>query len=436
MRAVPRPWAAQRCVRPMEGVAQQSVWRDADGPQYPALAGPLDVDVAIVGGGLTGITAAYLLSGKGQRVAVLEKSRLGADATGLTTAFIVETVDTEPETLISIFGEGTARTVLASHRHAIDFIEDTVRTEDIDCGFSRCPLYMYALSEEDGATLRKQESALRALGTNVSFRSDDITVPHHGYLRIERQAKFHPLKYLHGLADKAAARGAAIYEHTEVTHLNASASELVTTAGPVRAKHILLATHYPFGNPWQLLFKKAKYVSYVYEIRLPPGSVQEALYEDTGHPYHYLRIDRMQDHDRLLLGGADHRADVPVDAEKNFADLEQYARDLLKDMPLTFLRRWTGPIIEPGDGLAYIGPVDGRDNVVHATGHSGNGITYAVIAAEIFAAQVLDQPSPWMQAYSARRPAHLKPHLTKATEYFGQFVRGAVANTFRFLGRG
>ena len=421
----------------MEQVAEQSVWDQADGPEYPALAVPLDLDVAIVGGGLTGITAAYLLSGKAQRVAVLEKGRLGAAATGLTTAFLVETVDTEPETLISIFGEETARTVLASHRHAIDLIDDTVRTESIDCDFLRCPLYMYAVKEKDGTMLRRQEGALRTLGTDASFESDaDITLRHHGCLRIERQAKFHPRKCLHGLAQKAAARGARIYEHTEVTGFDASASELLTTAGAVRAKHILLATHYPFGNPWRLHFKKAEYVSYVYEIRLPPRSLPEALYEDTGNPYHYLRIDRMQDHDRLLLGGGDHRADVPVDTEKNFADLEQYARHLLNDVPLTFVRRWTGPIVEPGDGLAYIGPVDSHANVVHATGYSGNGMTYAVIAAEIFAAHVLRQTSPWMEAYSARRPAHLKPHLTKATEYIGQFARGAVKNTLRFLGRG
>ena len=91
--------------------------------------------------------------------------------------------------------------------------------------------------------------------------------------------------------------------------------------------------------------------------------------------------------------------------------------------------------VEPGDGLAYIGPVDSHENVAYATGHSGNGMTYAVIAAEIFAAHVLGQTSPWMAAYSARRPAHLKPHLTKATEYIAQFSRGAVKNTLRFLGR-
>lgn len=311
------------------------MWRDAYGLEYPALTGSLDVDVAIVGDGLTGITAAHLLSGEGRRVAVLEKSRLGAAATGLTTAFLVETIDTEPETLISIFGEEATRTVLSSHRHAIDFVEQTVRMESIDCEFSRCPVYMYAVTDEDGAMLNKQASIMRSLGTDASFQRDgDIVLPNHGYVRIERQAKFHPLKYLHALAKKAAARGAAIYENTNVTGVNASASELATAAGPVRAKHVFFATHYPFGKPWQLHFKKAKYISYVYEIRIPVGSLPEALYEDTDNPYHYLRIDRMQDHDRLIIGGADHRADIPVDAEKNFADLEQHARGLLPHLPM------------------------------------------------------------------------------------------------------
>ena len=143
----------------------------------------------------------------------------------------------------------------------------------------------------------------------------------------------------------------------------------------------------------------------------------------------------MQDHDRLIIGGADHRADIPVDAEKNFADLEQYARGALPHLPLTFVRRWKGPIVEPGDGLAYIGPVDSHASVIHATGYSGNGMTYAVIAAEIFAAHVLGHTSPWSKVYAARRPAHLKPHLTKAKEYIEEFARGAIRNTVSFFGR-
>src|SRR5215210_844807 len=122
--------------------------------------------------------------------------------------------------------------------------------------------------------LQAQASTMCSLGTDASFRSDrDIILPNHGYVRIERQAKFHPLKYLYALAQKAAARGAAIYERTEVTGLNASASVLATAAGTIRAKHIFLATHYPFGKPWQLHFKKAKYVSYVCEVRIPVGSL-------------------------------------------------------------------------------------------------------------------------------------------------------------------
>ena len=148
----------------------RSVWHDSYGLDHPALTGAVDVDIAIVGGGLTGITAAYLLSRQGRRVAVLEKHRLGAVATGLTTAFLVETIDTDPETLISIFGEETTRTVLASHRHALDFLDETVRTENIDCDFSRCPLYMYAVANKDRAMLDRQ-------GEHYALTRDRCFVP-------------------------------------------------------------------------------------------------------------------------------------------------------------------------------------------------------------------------------------------------------------------
>lgn len=416
-------------------MVQDSTWRpEAGAVRYPELDGSLDADVAIVGGGLTGITAAHLLSAKGLRVVVLERGSLGAEATGLTTAFLVETIDTDPETLVSIFDEQTARTVLSSHRHAIDVVEETVRTEGIDCAFSRCPLHVFASSDEDGASLPRQGSALRSLGTDASLDPErTLGFATHGSLRVERQAKFHPLRYLHALARTAVSAGVEIYENTEVAEVDEAASRLQTARGSVRARHMLVATHYPLGKPWPLYFKKAEYVSYVCEFSMPCGVVPEALYEDTANPYHYFRVDKGDRKDRLIIGGADHRADIPVDAEANFADIEHYARRLLPHVPLAPVRRWKGPIVEPGDGLAYIGPVHPGSDVFYATGYSGNGMTYSVLAAEIFAARVLGESSPWAEVYAARRPPGVKSHLTKAKQYLGEFARGAVRNTLRFL---
>lgn len=407
-------------------------WRDdTSAPQFPTLTESIDTDVAIIGGGITGVTLAYLLAKEGVDVTLLECEELGNWGTGATTAFITSSIDTDTRDLIKTMGIEDAKRILSSHEEAIDTIESIAQEEGIECEFSRAPNIFYANAPSDMGYVRSEHEANMAAGQECTLSEtafDGFT--NAGYLHMPEQATFHPLKYLYALAQKAKERGARIYTHTKVEEVEKGEPFVLTTPnGIVRATRVVAATHIPFKQPIEIFFLKAKYKTYMLEVHLPKGVIAEGIYEDTDNPYHYFRIDPRDDHDRMILGGEDHRDDLKVSEEKSFASLEEYLARLLPGVAYTITRRWTGIVVEPIDGLAYIGAL--HDNFYYATAYSGTGMTYGTLAAQILTDQIQGRENPYQKFYDIDRV--LRPGLTaqKAIDYVEELFGGAVSNTLR-----
>lgn len=396
---------------------------------YPPLAGDIAVDVAIIGGGITGILTAYLLSQAGKKVALIEQYLLVYGATGATTGFLSQAIDTDLVDLIRIWGARDASLIIRSHGQATDLIESIVITEKIDCEFTRCDNYTYAATPTDNTGLKKEHTAASQIGLSttmqkgVLFGSDT-----RDYLAMPGQAKIHPLKFLLTLAAKIASRDVLIYEHT--TALEIKNSSVITDHGTIKADWIISATHHPFRQPLGLFFKKGLYTSYVLELEVAKGAFKEAIYEDTNNPYHYFRVDPGPTHDRLIIGGEDHRADIPVNPAKNFSALEAYAAGICQGQNYKIIRQWHGSILESVDGLPFIGPY--RDpHVLYAFGFSGSGLTYGGIAAQIFTDHITSQPNDYARLYRTTRIPRLKALLVKGRDYFAILRNGALKNIFR-----
>ncbi len=199
----------------------------------------------------------------------------------------------------------------------------------------------------------------------------------------------------------------------------------------VRAQWTLTATYHPFNNPKEVLLKKGMYRSYIVEMEVPAGKYPEGTYEDMDNPYHYWRVDAgkgARGKDRIILGGEDHRIEVPLKKEKNFDALLQYAEDIFgKRYPV--VRRWSGLIEEPIDGLAFIGEYDPRQLI--ATAFSGNGMTYAGISALIFRDIIAGNANALADIYRPQRMPSLTQLWKKGRDYGEEFFRGAVANALR-----
>lgn len=408
------------------------VWDASPMPSFAPLAENMTVDVAIIGGGISGISAAYLLVGKDLSIALIEKDHLDWGASGVTTAFLNTILDTNMSDLILIHGRECAQLIVASHREAIDRIERIVEKESIDCEFMRCPNYLYASTEDQRTELESEYAAALQIGYEASMHRDARGMRNFGALEIRGQGKFHPRKYLAALAEKTKERGVHIFEKTEALELQGDSPITVRTAhGTITARFVFIATYEPFTKPLSLYFKKGSYISYVLAGTIEKGALAEATYEDLSNPYNYFRIDADEKADRIIFGGADHRADVKVAPEKNFQALEDAAAKTLQGTSYRFDREWSGPILEPLDGLAYIGQFD-KGNMFVAFGFSGNGMTYGTISAKMFADHVLGNGSPYTVLYDPGRLPDLKELYVKGRDYVGELFGGAVRNTFTY----
>jgi len=415
---------------------KKSYWiRSSNIPSFPSLNRDLKADVVVVGAGITGVLSAYLLAKNGHKVVILEKNKIGKGATHYTTAFITQVIDTDLVDLLSTYPD-QAHGVVDAHKSAIELIENIVNTEHIECEFIRCSDYIYANTEDDFSALLKEYNAAKKLGIEVLISTDAIPgFKNFGFVEVRNQAKCHPLKFIQALIEIMNEMGVEIYESTEVCEIEEEPTLCVMTDGDIKVetKWVIAATYNPFGQPVGLYFKKGTYTSYVLEVRIPFGSIPEGIYEDTDNPYHYFRIDRGgsgedKHYDTMLIGGEDHRSDLPVSEKKNFAALRDYLQSLVGDMPYSIIKEWSGPILEPSDGLAFIGPHK-NPRLLHAFGFSGNGMTHAAIAAQIFSDLIDGKTNSMYGIFRADRLLAPKRLAKKAIDYGEEFVKGALKNT-------
>ena len=376
---------------------------------YPRGVLPKETDVLIIGGGITGITAAYLSAKEGKQVVLLEKRKIGEWVTSCTTGFLTEVIDTNPIRLIKLFGVEKARLILESHKQAIDDIENIIISEKIECEFRRCSNYVYANNSREERGLIKLVEAFKMLGVDTEYKKDKaLRFTEFGYIEVTNQAKFHAIKYITALAKLAKNYGAIIVEDTEVLDLSDKKYFVdvnVKDVGIIRAKKVLSATHTPFEKPSYLYHRCNMYRTYVIEYKLPKGVFIEATYEDNLAPYHYFRIDNKDSYDRMIIGGADHLDVLKLDHEINYRVVRNYAKKLLSNHKYEEARHWSGPILSSVDGLAYIGESKGG-NIFYAFAFSGNGMTYSYIAGKIFSDKLSDKVSPYSEIYNTDRKIH------------------------------
>ena len=376
-------------------------------PPRPPLQQDTTVDVAVVGAGITGITAAYLLKQAGLRVAVLESRRVGSGETKRTTAHLTEVLDLRFRRLRTRFGRDGARLALEGHRAAIDQIESLTGTLQIDCGFARVGGYLVAETKGEVDELEEEVAAARDLGLSAALvETTPLPLRVARALMVDRQAQFHPRVYLDALAERVDGGGSQIYETTHVQSIEDGAPcRVVTERGVVTAKAVIVASGVPVSNQVFIHLKLAAYRTYAVAVK-QAAPVSPGLVWDMKDPYHYVRGQVVDGVPYLIIGGEDHKVGESDDTTVPFERLEAYARERLGVEVAPTDLRWAGQIIEPADGLPYVGRNSLSKHLFVATGYAGNGITGGTWAAMVLADQVRGIENRWSALLDATR---LKP---------------------------
>lgn len=401
-----------------------SLWIDTTpSTNYPALQGDADAAVAIIGAGITGITAAYLLSKAGQPVVLVDKGRIAMSETGHTTAHIIEATDADYRDLIKDHGEENARLDTEAIRSAIGLIKSLIDELRINCGFKAVDGYLYAEEEKDREYLHRQQESLRQAGIATEW-VDAVPLPFAtiGGLHYRNQYVFHVRQYLLALAQAAVRNGARIFENTLITDVENAGKDgrctIIGETGTIRAPHTLLATHVPLNDRGALWAKMHVTRTYVVAAPIRPGQVTDALYWDTDYPYHYTRLLSTDKGLFLIVGGEDRDVGKKGNDEDRYRALESYCRQRFG--VTSFSHRWSGQINEPADALPFIGQSSHGKNVWMSTGYSGTGMTYGTLAGMLLSDFALERQNRYAKLYDPARKtmgAILENVVTKATEF-------------------
>ncbi|MGE0757701.1 MAG: FAD-dependent oxidoreductase [Pirellulaceae bacterium] len=403
----------------------EPVWADADRlPRGAQLASNLTTDVCVVGAGIAGLTTAYQLARAGRRVVVLDDGPLAGGMTYVTTAHLSNAIDDRFTNIEYWHGAEGARLAAESHAAAIDRIEQISQELDIDCDFRRVDGYLFADPTDDTHTLERELEAAHRAGVNAEMvaRLPLKMLDGGPCIRFLRQARFHPLKYLSGLGNALVEMNVGLYTKQRAERIEGGDHATVQVGQhEVRASAVVVATNSPVNDMFALHTKQAPYMTYVIGARIAKGAVVDALYWDTLDPYHYVRLQELDDdYDLLIIGGEDHKSGQQPAGDQPHQKLEAWAR--LRFPIKNIEHAWGGQCMETVDGLAFIGrnPSD-APNVYVATGDSGMGITHGTIAGMLLSDLILGRENPWAGLYDPSRTS-----LRAAKEFVRENVNVAV----------
>ena len=430
-----------------------SIWMQrATVPSYTKLTGDITADVCVVGAGIAGMTTAYLLAREGRSVVVIDDGPIGGGQTERTTAHLANAIDDQYFEIERLHGERGAQLAAESHTAAIDRIERIVTQENIDCDFERLDGYLFMPPNESTDLLDRELAAAHRAGLTDVVRLDRAPLEQFDTgpcLRFPRQGQFHPLKYLAGLSSAITRDGGRIFTGAHAVDIDGGSPGRVRTSDGfvITASAIVVATNTPVNDRVAIHTKQAAYLSYVIGARVAHGSITKALYWDTLDPYHYVRVQSAASastdppigetaaNDILIIGGEDHKTGQEDDASDRYSRLEAWARERFPAMREVQFR-WSGQVMEPIDGLAFIGqnPLD-DDNVFIATGDSGMGMTHGTIAGILLTDLIIGRDNPWKTLYDPARKTlragmeFVKETSNMASQYTDWVTSGDVSST-------
>ncbi len=396
----------------------------------PPLASDETCDVVVIGSGIAGLSTAYELSRFGRSVIVIDRGGIGNGMTARTTAHLATELDDFYSELIKTRGEDEARLYHDSQVSAVNRIEAICRDENIDADFARVDGYLFPAEKSHRADLEEEYHACRRIGVDVEW-VDRAPVPGLDTglaLRFPNQGRFHPTKYLAGLARAILARGGRIYANTvHVGDKETDAGvEIETEAGHViRAGSAVFATNAPTNDKVSIHAKQTPDRTYVVAGRVPKGSVPDALVWDTLEAYHYVRIQPLSEtEDLIIVGGEDHRSGEADDMEDRFGRLAQWTRARYPAFSKAEYR-WSGQVMETMDFMPFSGRNPGNTNIYIHTGDSGMGITNGVAGSLTIMPLIIGEDSRYAPVLDPGRKSFT------STSAIGEFAReqaGSVKN--------
>jgi glycine/D-amino acid oxidase-like deaminating enzyme/nitrite reductase/ring-hydroxylating ferredoxin subunit len=317
--------------------------------------------------------------------------------------------------------------VARAANEAVALVESNVAEYNIECGFEKTSAYLFSQDDKQTSELNEIYDACMEVGVEAAVATG-IPVPMNfrKALEIPGQAKFHPTRYVLGLAKVFEELGGIILEQCRVTDIEeGDVISIQTTVDKFQARTIVYATHIPPGINL-LHLRCPAYRSYAMAVKLQDQNYPAGLAYDMYDPYHYYRTQEIDGEKFLIVGGEDHKTGENSNTNKSFLQLETHIRSHFQVAEIS--HRWSSQYYEPVDGLPYIGKLPGAsENVLVATGYGGNGMTYSHVAVLELTELILMKESKYSELFS---PGRIKP-----VAGFTEFVKHNTDVVAQFVGK-
>ncbi len=392
---------------------------------YPKISENIDTDILIIGGGITGIATAYMLSNSDLNITIVEADKMAMGVTANTTAKITSQHGLLYDYLLNTFGFETAKGYLDSNEEAIKTIGDIVKKENIECDFSSEDAYVYTCNKSNVQKIVDEVSAVTSLGLKGEYVTNSpLPFPIEAGIKFPNQAKFHPRKYLLSLLSILENRNVNLFENSKVVDIKHKQNvyEVYVNDCIITTKHLVMACHYPIKNfPGMYFIKMYQDSSYAVGVELDE-EVFDGMYISCDEPITSFRNTIQENGKKLLIvGGSDHKTGTTdVDIESSYTNIENYIKSIYPKAKIKY--RWMTEDCISLDKIPYIGEFSTfLPNMYVATGYKKWGMTTSHVAAKIISDKILGIDNPYEKVYTATR---LKP--IKNSKEFGNMVKQSV----------
>ena len=384
----------------------ESYWMDSTSiTTYPALAGDLEVDVVVVGGGIAGLCTAWELTEAGRRVALVEADRIAAGVTGYTTAKLSVLHTLIYAHVRKAFGPDAARLYAESQRQAVERVFAVAARLAVDCDLERVPSFTYAESPGGLDPIRAEADAAAEAGLAASFvTGTGLPFPVAGAVRVENQAQFHPRRYLLALAEDLTRRGGQIFERSRAVDLHEGDPCTVTTEGghTITAGQVVIATHYPVFDRALLFARLEARRELVVAAAIPAERDPGGVYITPEQNTRSVRTAPYGDGQRLLIVTGEHFTPGTGNVTEHWQRLTAWTEQRFPGARIAY--RWATQDNTTTDRVPFIGRFHpGTDRVFVATGFGGWGMSTGVLSGQLLAALLTGAEPPWAGLYDPRR---------------------------------
>lgn len=385
----------------------QSFWRDSVSlPTFPKLDQSIKTDVAIVGAGITGITAAYLLSKHNLHVTLIDANTLLNGTTGHTTAKITAQHGLIYDEFINHFGLEKTKLYYEAQKEASEFIQKQINDLKIQCSFQQEDAYIYTNADEYIVKLENEKKAYDELGI-ASELSDTmpLDLPVKSVLRMKNQGQFHPLSYLKTLVEETVQNGASFYENTVAVDIEYTKDPAIITNDGHRiiSKYVIVASHFPFydltnSSYFARIYPERAYVVAGESNQTFPGG----MYISAEEPTRSIRITEHNGKDLWLVSGENHKTGQGKSTMLHYEALQTFAKEQFSINDIQY--RWSAQDLTTLDKMPYIGRITKSEhNVLVATGYRKWGMTNGTIAAKLLTDIILQKDSPYADVFTPSR---------------------------------